>query len=173
MGLTIAPEMGEISQVIVPPLQILWIDLVTDDLPGLFSNKPLLWAALLTFVLQLAVIYVLFSQDLFKTVGLSPAGLAISLLFSTVVFWGVEIEKWFMRRHRKSDLFKDTTWSTTTRILVIIVLLAVAVRIAFIADPLLQMVGISAQHTNYHSFVTTLSRYLSSLPCTLRLSLIR
>ena len=65
---------------------------------GIFSNKPLLWAVLLTFVLQLAVIYVPFLQELFKTVGLSPADLALSLLLSTVVFWGVEIEKWFKRR---------------------------------------------------------------------------
>ena len=65
---------------------------------GLLSNKPLLGAVLLTFVLQLAVVYVPFLQELFKTASLSPAGLAISLLLSTVVFCGVEIEKWFKRR---------------------------------------------------------------------------
>ncbi|MFQ5398173.1 MAG: cation-translocating P-type ATPase [Anaerolineae bacterium] len=64
---------------------------------GLRSNKPLLGAVLLTFVLQLAVVYAPFLQELFKTVGLPPADLGLSLLLSSVVFWGVEIEKWFKR----------------------------------------------------------------------------
>ncbi|NKQ37024.1 MAG: cation-translocating P-type ATPase [Chloroflexi bacterium] len=68
---------------------------------GLLSNKPLLGAVLLTFVLQLMVVYVPFLQELFKTVALPPADLAISLLLSTVVFWGVEIEKWLQRRREK------------------------------------------------------------------------
>ena len=65
---------------------------------GIFSNKALLGAVLLTFVLQLAVVYVPFLQDLFKTVALPPIALAISLGLSTVVFWGVELEKWLLRR---------------------------------------------------------------------------
>jgi Ca2+-transporting ATPase len=65
---------------------------------GLFSNKALLGAVLLTFVLQLAVVYVPLLQGLFKTVALPPGDLLISLLLSTVVFWGVELEKWFLRR---------------------------------------------------------------------------
>ena len=65
---------------------------------GLFTNKALLGAVLLTFVLQLAVVYVPFMQELFKTVALPPIDLAISLALSTVVFWGVELEKWFLRR---------------------------------------------------------------------------
>ncbi|HID50565.1 MAG TPA: cation-transporting P-type ATPase, partial [Anaerolineae bacterium] len=68
---------------------------------GLLSNKPLLGAVLLTFVLQLMVVYVPFLQELFKTVALPPADLTISLLLSTVVFWGVEIEKWLQRRREK------------------------------------------------------------------------
>jgi Ca2+-transporting ATPase len=65
---------------------------------GLLSNKPLLGAVLLTFVLQLAVVYVPFLQGVFKTVALPPGDLAISLLLSTVVFWGVELRKWLLRR---------------------------------------------------------------------------
>ncbi len=67
---------------------------------GLFTNKALLGAVLLTFVLQLAVVYVPFMQELFKTVALSPIDLAISLGLSTVVFWGVELEKWSIRRQQ-------------------------------------------------------------------------
>ncbi|MFQ5855896.1 MAG: cation-translocating P-type ATPase [Anaerolineae bacterium] len=65
---------------------------------GLLSNKPLLGAVLLTFVLQLAVVYVPFLQGFFKTVALPPGDLAISLILSTVVFYGVELKKWLLRR---------------------------------------------------------------------------
>jgi Ca2+-transporting ATPase len=65
---------------------------------GLLSNKALLGAVLLTFVLQTAVIYVPFLQNLFKTDALSAGELLLSLVLSTVVFWGVELEKWLMRR---------------------------------------------------------------------------
>jgi len=67
---------------------------------GLLSNKPLLGAVLLTFVLQLAVVYVPFLQGLFKTVALPSTDLLISLVLSTGVFWGVELEKWLLRRNR-------------------------------------------------------------------------
>ena len=65
---------------------------------GLLSNKALLGAVLLTFVLQMAVVYAPFMQTLFKTVSLSPGELTISLALSTVVFWGVELEKRLLRR---------------------------------------------------------------------------
>jgi Ca2+-transporting ATPase len=65
---------------------------------GLLSNRALLGAVLLTFVLQMAVIYVPFLQELFKTAALSPGELLLSLVLSTVVFWGVEVEKWLTRR---------------------------------------------------------------------------
>ena len=55
-------------------------------------------AVLLTFVLQLAVVYVPFLQGVFKTVALPPGDLTISLLLSTVVFWWVELKKWPLRR---------------------------------------------------------------------------
>ena len=65
---------------------------------GFLSNKSLLNAVLLTLVLQLAVIYLPFLQSIFKTNPLSWQELLISLVLSTIVFWGVEIEKWFKRR---------------------------------------------------------------------------
>ncbi len=65
---------------------------------GLLSNKSMLNAVLLTVVLQLAVIYVPFLQSVFKTNALAWQELLISLLLSTIVFWAVEIEKWFKRR---------------------------------------------------------------------------
>jgi Ca2+-transporting ATPase len=68
---------------------------------GLLSNRALLGAVLLTFALQMAVVYVPFLQNLFKTDALSLGELLLSLVLSTVVFWGVELEKWLMRWGRE------------------------------------------------------------------------
>src|SRR3990172_2221737 len=65
---------------------------------GLWSNRLLLGAVVLTFVLQLATIYVPFLNPIFKTEPLSGGELALSLLLSTLVFSAVEIEKWMVRR---------------------------------------------------------------------------
>ena len=52
---------------------------------GIFTNKALLAAVLLTFGLQLAVIYLPFLQGIFKTTALSPLELGISLGASILV----------------------------------------------------------------------------------------
>ncbi len=65
---------------------------------GPLSNIKLLGAVLLTFILQLAVIYMPFMQEIFKTVALPFDILIICLVLSTVVFWSVELEKWVLRR---------------------------------------------------------------------------
>jgi Ca2+-transporting ATPase len=65
---------------------------------GLFSNKPLLGAVLLTFVLQMGTIYVPVLNPIFKTAPLSGGELFIALLLSSVVFFAVEIEKWWFRK---------------------------------------------------------------------------
>jgi Ca2+-transporting ATPase len=65
---------------------------------GLLSNKPLLGAVLLTFALQMAVVYAPFLQNTFGTIALGLPELSISLALSTVVFFGVELEKWWLRR---------------------------------------------------------------------------
>jgi P-type Ca2+ transporter type 2C len=66
---------------------------------GLLSNKPLLAAVVLTFVLQLLVIYVPFLQDFFKTTALSMTDLVLSVVLSSIVFWCVELEKWLNRHN--------------------------------------------------------------------------
>jgi len=65
---------------------------------GLFSNKPLVGAFILTFVLQMATIYVPFLNPIFKTAPLTLSELAITLALSTVVFCAVEVEKLIKRR---------------------------------------------------------------------------
>jgi len=60
---------------------------------GLLSNKPLLGAILLTFALQLVVIYVPPVQKVMKTTSLSLPDLCIALAFSSVVFFAVDLAK--------------------------------------------------------------------------------
>ncbi len=72
---------------------------------GVFSNMSMMSAVLLTFVLQMAVIYVPVFNTIFKTAPLSLFELTITLLISTVVFIAVETEKWWLRR--KKDGLSD------------------------------------------------------------------
>ncbi len=68
---------------------------------GLFSNRPLTGAFLLTFVLQMATIYVPQLNPIFKTQPLTIGELGVTLAMSTVVFAAVETEKFFRRRREK------------------------------------------------------------------------
>jgi Ca2+-transporting ATPase len=68
---------------------------------GVFSNSALIGAVLLTFGLQIAVIYVPFLQELFKTVALNPLELAACLVTSTLIFLAVEVVKWIGRRRAR------------------------------------------------------------------------
>jgi Ca2+-transporting ATPase len=66
----------------------------------LFSNKLLLGAIALTFVLQMATIYLPFLNPIFNTEPLTLNELLFTLLLSSVVFVAVEAEKWVKRRNR-------------------------------------------------------------------------
>ena len=68
---------------------------------GLLSNKLMLGAVLLTLGLQMGITYWKPAQVLFGTQALPPAELLISLVVSTLVFWAIELEKWFRRRNQK------------------------------------------------------------------------
>ncbi len=65
---------------------------------GLLSNKPLFLSVILSFALQMSTIYVPFMNRVFKTQPLSLKELAFTLIMSSIVFFAVEIEKWFKRR---------------------------------------------------------------------------
>jgi Ca2+-transporting ATPase len=60
---------------------------------GIFSNRPLLGAVVLTFVLQLGVIYLPFANEVFRTEPLTLNELAICVALSLIVLTGVELEK--------------------------------------------------------------------------------
>jgi Ca2+-transporting ATPase len=65
---------------------------------GLFSNRTMLGSVILTFLLQLAVIYLPFMNRAFSTTPLGLRDLLISLAFSVVVFIAVETFKWLRQR---------------------------------------------------------------------------
>ncbi len=65
---------------------------------GITTNLPLLGAVLLTFVLQMATIYVPVLNPIFHTEPLTAAELGICLMLAVTVFIAVEIEKWLVRR---------------------------------------------------------------------------
>jgi Ca2+-transporting ATPase len=60
---------------------------------GLFTNKPIVGAIVLTFLLQLAVIYLPFANKIFHTQPLSLVELLISIGAAAIIFHAVEFEK--------------------------------------------------------------------------------
>ncbi len=65
---------------------------------GLLSNKPLLGAIILSFIFQLATIYVPFLNPIFKTQPLDLKELMITLGLSSIVFFAAETEKLWKRK---------------------------------------------------------------------------
>ena len=65
---------------------------------GIFSNRALIGAVILTVLLQVAVVYVPFLQTTFKTMALPLRDLGIAALLSTSLFFVVELQKWLIRR---------------------------------------------------------------------------
>ncbi|MHC4880707.1 MAG: cation-translocating P-type ATPase, partial [Planctomycetota bacterium] len=66
---------------------------------GIFSNPALIGAVLLTFALQMAVIYVPALQTLFQTQPLTLSELSACLGLSVIVFVAVELRKWICFRN--------------------------------------------------------------------------
>ena len=60
---------------------------------GLLTNKPLLGVVVLTFTMQMAILYVPFIGRVFETVGLSPSNLGICWGCALGVFLLVEVMK--------------------------------------------------------------------------------
>ncbi len=65
---------------------------------GLFSNRPMVLAVTLTFLLQMATIYLPALNAVFKTEPLDPGELLFCIAISGVVLFAVELEKWLVRR---------------------------------------------------------------------------
>jgi len=67
---------------------------------GLFSNLPLLITVFLTFLLQVAVIYLPFANEILKTAPLNLKELLFCIGISAIVFHAVELEKWVKKKLR-------------------------------------------------------------------------
>jgi len=65
---------------------------------GVFSNKYLLAAVALTFLLQMATIHVTFLNPIFKIAPLTLGELLFCIAWSSLVFVAVEIGKAIRRR---------------------------------------------------------------------------
>ena len=67
---------------------------------GRRPTRVLICSISLTLTSTLAILYMPFLQRVFGTRALSPGDLLVCLILSTVVFWSMELEKFFKRRHR-------------------------------------------------------------------------
>lgn len=65
---------------------------------GLLTNKPLVGAVVITFLLQMMVLYVPFFNSVFKTEPLSLEELLLCFAVCPTIFFAVEFEKWLKRR---------------------------------------------------------------------------
>jgi Ca2+-transporting ATPase len=68
---------------------------------GVFSNRNLIGAIALTFILQIAIIYLPFLNKIFNTAPLTITELGLCLLISTITFHAVELEKFIKRKWGK------------------------------------------------------------------------
>ncbi len=84
----------------------LWVNLVTDGLPGLALAAAIAFqlataiTVLFTFALQLAVIYVPALNPIFNTTPLATPDLALCIALAALVLVAVEIEKLLVRQGR-------------------------------------------------------------------------
>lgn len=71
---------------------------------GLFSNPFLFGTVVVSIAVQMAIIYQPVLQRIFHTQPLSFLELALTCVVSTLVFWGVEIEKWWKRNQKTEEI---------------------------------------------------------------------
>ncbi len=69
---------------------------------GFFSNKMMIWAVIATFLLQFALLYIPFMQQIFETEPLTASDFVIAVIASAIVFVAVEMDKWIGRRRERS-----------------------------------------------------------------------
>jgi P-type Ca2+ transporter type 2C len=70
---------------------------------GLLSNLPLMGSVVVTFLLQMAVVYLPPLNYIFKTQPLTLMELGVCIIASMVVFHAVELEKWIKLVYRKNS----------------------------------------------------------------------
>lgn len=68
---------------------------------GILTNKPLIGAVCIGFILQFAITYIPFFQPIFKTESLSLNEFILVVAASSLVFFAVEVEKIISRKRSK------------------------------------------------------------------------
>jgi P-type Ca2+ transporter type 2C len=71
----------------------------------IFTNPQLVGATLLSFLLQISIIYVPFFQPIFKTRALGPLDLGVMIAFSSLPLWIMEFVKALNRRFKFYTLY--------------------------------------------------------------------
>jgi len=71
---------------------------------GIFTNKNLVYATSVSFILQMSVVYVPFLQKVFKTEPLSLFDWILVVGISSFPLWGMEIVKYLRRKSPNSEL---------------------------------------------------------------------
>jgi Ca2+-transporting ATPase len=71
---------------------------------GLASNRFMLITVVASVALHLAIVYIPLLQPVFGTEAISPHALALAVGLSSLVFFGVELEKWAVRKGWLYDL---------------------------------------------------------------------
>jgi Ca2+-transporting ATPase len=62
----------------------------------------MIWAVIATFLLQFALLYIPFMQQIFETEPLTASDFVIAVIASAIVFVAVEMDKWIGRRRERS-----------------------------------------------------------------------
>jgi Ca2+-transporting ATPase len=65
---------------------------------GIFTNRKLILACVVSFLLQMAVVYLPFLQKIFKTESLGLFDWVLVLLISSLPLWAMEIYKLFLKK---------------------------------------------------------------------------
>jgi Ca2+-transporting ATPase len=69
---------------------------------GLFSNRAMILAVVFTTLLQVAILYIPFTQELLEIQALAPQDLLVCFVLSTSLFFVVEFQKWLIRRREQA-----------------------------------------------------------------------
>jgi Ca2+-transporting ATPase len=67
---------------------------------GIFTNKKLIAAVSVSFLLQVSVVYLPFFQAVFKTENLTPFDWAMVIAVSSFPLWAMELAKFIQRKNK-------------------------------------------------------------------------
>ncbi len=70
---------------------------------GPYTNPYLFWAVIATILLQGALIYVPFLQNLFELQPLDLWHILLAFALSSIIFWVIEVQKWVLRWRERSS----------------------------------------------------------------------